>query len=499
MLGYSLTLLFAAIIATAAYSWLWRGHQEFMQRWTHVLVQSIYFRIGLIGGVLLISQIPLLFVTNILNERQAYAETVTSEISRDSGGEQVFSGPYLIVPYSYDATETLATSLDGTITNSTRTVQKHAEAVFLPWELTVNGQIDPIEKQRSIYKTLTYQAMLSIEGQFAPLDFTSFEQPGFNADLGSAYLSFGTTNASTIQGSPTLKIANQDVNTLAPGGKVRSKGMHAATPLNSAAASTDLAFEIEIEFTGGAALGIAPLGMQNHIRLTSAWEHPTFQGLTPTTASLSNQGFDAAWNTTGFARSYPSTFKGDDPALEQSANSSVGVALFDRFGTYGQIDRAIKYALLIMGLTFLVIFALDYSGKRRLHGVQYLVVGAGLAMFYLLLLSLSEIVGFTISFATASAALTITIAAYIGFALRSWWRGGTTLVATAGLYGLMYTLLNLADYALLVGSGLLFTVLLAAMFASRNIGRTTTVTDESQPQGIIDDGNDNDNGAVDKK
>lgn len=463
-------LLFGLLVGGIVLLIIRSQNKELVDNSLRALAGSVYLRIFLMGLLVLLSQIPMLFVDGIIGERQISADRVARDIAQANGESQTLIGPYLVVPYEWETTrrESYEDENGDTKYRDVPAIQV-IEAVFLPQRLEIDGMLDPEMLERSIYRVLTYRGQVSMRGQFSQPDFSRFARQPSRVLWDQAYTSLSLSDMRTLDSGATIKVGGMPLE-LNPGGKLVDNGLHGFAQLPANPTAAQLAFEIELGFRGQGNFNVAPLAMENRLQLSSTWPSPSFTGaVRPTDTRIDENGFTAIWSPSGLARSYPQAFEFDSSTVSATRQFITGVSLFERFGTYGQIDRATKYSLLIVGLTFMLIFVVDQSGNRRMHGLQYLVVGGGMTLFYLLLLSISEVLGFTPAFAIGAGALSVSIAAYIGAAIGSAKRAAVVFVTLVALYAILYSLLNLEDYALLVGSVLLFIVLLAIMFVTRRM------------------------------
>jgi inner membrane protein len=213
-----------------------------------------------------------------------------------------------------------------------------------------------------------------------------------------------------------------------------------------------------------------PFGSETQVQVASNWPHPSFSGaFLPATRNITAQGFDAQWQVLELNRPYPQAWLGtqiSDAALNASA---FGVGLYQAVDIYQRGERATKYALLFIALTFLTFFAWEQLTGTRLHPLQYLLVGLALSMFYLLLIALSEHVSFANAYLIAAASLVLLIGAYIAGALASRSRGIIVAGAMSFIYGLLYVLVLSEDYALLLGAITLFATLATVMLVTRKL------------------------------
>jgi inner membrane protein len=243
--------------------------------------------------------------------------------------------------------------------------------------------------------------------------------------------------------------------------------LHVALPHAPAPGS---AFTIALDLRGSSGLYFAPLGGQTQVTLAANWPHPSFQGgWLPKQHAVDDSGFSAAWSIPYIARGFPSMWKQGDVSDKTLGASHFGVELITPVDPYRMSQRSLKYAALFIGLTFLALWLFEVRTGLRVHTVQYLLVGAGMCMFYLLELSLAEQVGFVIAYVIASGAIVMQLALYSRAVLKAWPRALMMGGLISLLYGLLYVLLRDEDYALLIGSSGLFLALSAVMYLTRGV------------------------------
>ena len=223
-------------------------------------------------------------------------------------------------------------------------------------------------------------------------------------------------------------------------------------------------------------LEVAPVARETRMSMTSDWPHPSFSGaFLPTERSISKGGFTASWRVPHLARSVPQAWSLASAGIDRFRPYQFGVQLYKPVDFYDLVARAAKYAVLFLALAFMAVFVIELVSGRRVHPVQYLFVGLAMIFFYVLLLSLAEQLGFALAYLLASAASGGMLSVYVGRVLESRRHGIVMLAAFGLLYGLLYLILRLEDYALLAGAILGFAALTAVMFATLRVdwsGRT---------------------------
>lgn len=435
--------------------------------------------IGLLAALLMLA---LNRVGGLVQERQARRDAVIQDIARSSGGEQQLAGPILIVPYEKTIREWREND------RGERHLEERTAAgqlTFLPENLQLEGPVRTERRARGIYEARIYHANLRIRAQFAVPARAGVPESDFAAyRFGPAFIALGVTDIRGI-GSPlraTLDGAPLDV---LPGtGTVRlAAGLHTGAASTSEAWArdgvADLQLVLELPLQGSGGLYIVPAGRQTQIDLSSNWPDPSFAGdFLPVQRTVDSKGFTARWATSFFSTNLQEVLSrcGEEASCPEFTNHALGVSFLDPVDQYLKTDRAIKYALLFISLTYAGFFLFDVLKKLPVHAIQYGLVGAALALFYLLLLSLAEHVGFDLAYLLSSLACVGLIAFYVSNVLHSVARGIGFGFALAVLYGCLFGLLAADDYALLMGSLLLFALLTAVMVITRNVNWSQAVT-----------------------
>ncbi len=421
-------------------------------------------RFFIVGLLALIMFIPLAFVDGVTGERQSYFERTVNDVASAWGGDQVLNGPYLVIPETIEITGTEL--VDG---KQTRVV-KREQRVVLPAKLNLEVSVEHQIRSRALYEVPVYTALLKVRGEFPVLD----RQIGIGAieklDLNAARIALGISHTRAIGPVSELKLSDVPFE-FEPGSGQQwlGSGIHAAAEGYDGGQVQP--FEFEIELKGTRSLGLTPVGGASEISMTSSWPHPSFIGqYLPERYDLREDGFSARWSISELARDLPDSWLavGERPAPTAMLAS---VRLFQPVTGYKVVDRAIKYGVLFIALTFLTFVCFELTLGFQFHPVQYGVVGLALVLFYLTLLSLSEHLPFGTAYGLATALLTGMIAWYVKSLSDSTKLMVFTAGVIGGLYGVLYVLLKLETFALLVGTGVLLLGLYGLMFATRSLNR----------------------------
>jgi inner membrane protein len=445
--------------------------------------ESAFVKVIVVGFLMIAMLIPLGMIHSRINERTTRRDEVVSEVSRTWSNRQVAGGFILSVPYTVSSTNDYGKPI---------TIERVAR--FLPETLAIDGRLVPEFRHRSLFEVSVYTAHLTMTGTFRRPDLAALRIDESTARLHDAWLTIGvgdlrgvnqgvsvTWNGMALQTSPALDasgMGSQAMDVKIPGLTTAQAGAGTAAqnsaPQTGAAAPPDIPFEVKIDLKGTQAIDFQPGGRTTTVRLASTWPHPAFAGaFLPDKSRISDAGFDAEWRLSHLGRGYPQAWKDEDmrpQQIEQAATASrFGVTLFSPVDIYHRAERSTKYGALFIFLTFCTFFVVELLQRRRLHPVQYLLVGAALCLFYLLLLSLSEHIGFGFAYLAAAIGTIVVIGMYAGHVLGGLGQGVRMVAGLSLLYGFLYVLLQLEDYALLVGSISLFLILAAVMWATRRV------------------------------
>lgn len=438
---------------------------------------TLRWKIGLIGFVALLLQIPVEMLRGVIAERKAARDGVVADIARASSDAQRIIGPVLYVPWTRRTIEATTTSDDD---GRSRTVRKErvesGRVAFLPATLAIEGTIDLHRKHRGIYTANVYTLAAVLRGSFVlPPGLGVPEAPGV-LEWSRAILVLGIADTRGIRDAVQLDWDGTKP-ALHPGtvdAAGVSSGIHAnlvGLPQPTAAQTHE--FRIELSVLGTERLEIIPVGAMTTVALSSSWPHPSFTGriLPDPGTRVTGQGFSAHWRTSHFATNLAQLDQRcvQTRQCEPFLQHSLAVSFIQPVDIYLTAERSVKYGFLFIGLTFLAFFLFEVLKRLAIHPVQYALVGVALAVFFLLLISLSEHVGFGMAYAIATACCVVLIGYYVAHVLRSARRGALFGCLLAVLYGLLYVLLRAEDHALLMGSLLVFGCVALTMVATRRV------------------------------
>ena len=439
----------------------------------------LLWKIGLVGLVALLLQIPVEMIRGLVAERKQARDSVIADIARSSSEAQKIIGPVILVPWTRRSFETTSIVDEGGRSRTTRKEKlEHGQVAFLPDSLSIEGTIELQEKHRSLYRGHLYTLKAVIRGSFALPPGLGVPSDGDALEWGSAKLVLGIHDSRGIRDNLNLDWDGARLE-LQPGGveaAMLPNGVHAA--LGALAASDSKTarnhdFRVTLSLLGTERLDIVPVGRMTTVSLASAWPHPGFLGriLPDAGTQISKEGFAATWRTSHFATNLAQLYLRCLQARQCDAfqQHTLAVSFVQPVDLYQTVERAVKYGFLFVGLTFAAFFLFEILAQMPIHPVQYALVGLALALFFLLLLALSEHLGFAAAYAMAAGACVSLLGFYVGHMLGSAARGSAFAAALAALYGLLFGLLRSEDHALLLGSLLVFACLAGGMIATRRV------------------------------
>lgn len=419
--------------------------------------RSITVKLIVLAVLIVLLLIPAYLITGLVNEREGRREEVLKDIHGSWSQRQSLVGPLLMVPYRMDSGESRG---------------KVGYACFVPQKLDIGGTLQTETRYRGIFQTTLYTADLKINGSFSPADLARLGVPETAILWSQTTLVMGLSDLRGVKDAVTVTWGDQQLPMEAGGAGDIPVGMHAQVPgemVRSAAGPTD--FSLSLSLKGSQGLSLVPVGKVTTAALRSAWPAPSFRGnFLPDQRQVTDAGFDATWKVLDVNSGIPAAWLADPRGSSALASTNAfGVDLPTMVDNYRNTLRTTKYAVLFIVTLFAVFFFSELFYGRRVHPIQYLLAGCGVVMFYLLLLSLSEHIPFLWAYLTASAAVVLLMA---GYAQGSFHRVGITMTIAGTLsilYAYLYSLLQMEDYGLLIGSIGLFVALAAIMYATRKV------------------------------
>ncbi|KWV93125.1 cell envelope integrity protein CreD [Erythrobacter sp. YT30] len=438
---------------------------------------------GLVGLALII---PLAMVYMLVSDRQHQARIAQNSIEAGWAGSQTIAGPMLVVPY----TTTTQSTEEVNGKTVTRSYQTRRNLFIAAQSQSISTNVDPEKRSRgAIYETIVYDAQMAGEAQFAlPGDL---DKLGIEPDellLDEAFIQLSVSDPKGLQTDARLSVDGEAIE-LNPGLGPDStgSGVHAFFDWTGA---EPIALDFGYSLRGSTNLSFVPRGQATEWSVTSSWPHPSFSGgFLPgdEDKEVSADGFKAKWSISNLALGqslvtigqpdmpsgetyYDDGFGGRMPA--PGSDSIAAIGFMEPVDLYKQVERALKYGFLFIGFTFLAFLMFDVVAGARVASAEYLLTGAGLILFFVMLLAFAELIGFAAAYTVSSGAIIGLLTTYSAAVLKSWKRAGLIGGMLLGLYAVLYVLLNLEAWSLVIGSVMLFAALAGVMYATRNIDWT---------------------------
>lgn len=453
-----------------------------IERFNNWIKSSVMLKLITIFFLILLLMIPSSMLQSLVFERQATRDSAVEEITSKWGSNQTIGGAVITIPY---------TVIEEDDNGKKSTEIKYAH--FLPEQLNITGKLIPEKRYRGIYVVMLYNAQLHLQGFFKKPDVTLLKIPKERFLFSEAFISFGITDMKGIKEAIQLKIngVNTEMNSGIESNDLFTSGV--SCPINLATETIN--FDALINLNGSKEIDFLPFGKTTKVSLESAWGTPSFVGASlPDEREVTEKGFKAVWNELHLNRNYPQQGVGDFIGLKRNVvknlpkdrsdltytdgevvrsvaeeQSSFGVKLLLPVDEYQKTMRSTKYNLMFIVITFIAFFFVEILNRKRLHPIQYLLVGFAICLFYVLLLAISEHLSFNFAYLIGCVSILTLITFYtVGIFKNT----RTTLIFNGILtllYGFFYSLLQLEDYSLLLGSIGLLIILAVVMYLTRNI------------------------------
>jgi len=426
--------------------------------------RKLSFKLITIGILILLLLIPKMMILSLINERSLNAQSAINEVMSKWSDNQIISGPVLTVPYK----EMVYNEKDEEYKEFIHT------ATFLPKVLYIEGEITPEKLYRSIYDVVVYQSELEIKGMFEYPDFESLNILPENIIWERALVQLSISDLRGINEEVKINWSGKDL-TFLPGLQnttIGNSGISVSVP--KIGEDKNCEFDFILGLKGSESILFTPVGEKTEVQISSSWNDPGFTGnFLPNKRDINDSGFTAEWNILHFNRNFPQIWTDQKnnsgiPSTEIHS-SDFGVELVSVANHYQENARSAKYAILIILITFIVFFMYEVFSKQRIHPFQYIMVGSALTLFYLLLLSITEHLGFNLAYLIASVAVLLLVVLYSRtFMPKIKSSAGIGLALTA-CFGFIFVLLQLESFALLAGSIGIFLLLATLMYSTRKI------------------------------
>lgn len=425
--------------------------------------RSASVKVAVIAFLTLVLLIPIAMIKNVVVDRQNNAATAAFDIRSSWGGDQVVTGPILKLPYEIK---------DKTIYGLSYVDEQFV--YLLLGELSINAAVQTETRYRGMHKVPVFGSIVKMTGR---VDFSALERLGMTPDQirwAGAELIVGVNDPMALNKIPLVSVNAEDLRFKAGGNAIDGLVAELTAPvgkvLDGSHLERPLRLDISLSLNGSGSLRFFPLAENAQVTMTANWGSPSFVGRQlPSSREIRDDGFDASWHSTRLGRKLPEAWTSPQDPKFFAAEQAFGARFIETVGLYQVIERSTKYAVLVVGLTFVAYFLMEVVAGLRLHPLQYLLVGLANTLFYLLLLSLAEHLGFAVAYCLSAAASTALIAGYSAAVLTSRPRAFLMVAVLAALYGFLYMTLKAENFALLTGSIGLWVALAVVMYLTRRI------------------------------
>ncbi len=429
--------------------------------------ESVTIKLGFIAVLTLVLLIPSSLVQNLINERASRQSDMMQDVSDKWSASQLIRGPVLAIPYRKHVKY-----LDNAQKEQVKDVVENL--YVLPDNLHIKADLKTEILHRGIYDVVVYNTIVRVWGNFSPADLNALNLSPDQLTPEKTRVAFSISDMKGLKTNPVVNIGGQSpqAEPIFDEHSPFSNGLQAAVNL-SAAKPGNVPFDFSLDLKGSQELSFLPLGKTTDVVVNGNWSSPSFDGrYLPDTRNVSNDGFSAKWKMLYYHRPYPQQWVGEDTLLsdkKNEADASFGVKLRLPVDQYQKTTRTSKYALLIIVLTFISLFLTEVIRKQRIHIFNYLLIGAAMIIYYSLLLSFSEQIGFNLAYLLASVATVGLITVFIGSLLKNWMASVLFGFILSVFYIFIYVIIQLEDFALMIGSIALFIIVSMLMYFSRKI------------------------------
>ncbi|RAW00647.1 cell envelope integrity protein CreD [Pseudochryseolinea flava] len=453
----------------------------FIERFNNWIRESIMIKLFSIGFLIIVLLIPANLIEELIQERHSRADEAVREITSKWSADQRVTGPILVIPYK---------KWKPSLAPGGAPMETIAKAYFLPEELAINAAIDPELRHRGIFDAVVYTSKIELTSTFVKPNFTTLGIRDEDIRWTDAHLVVGINDLRGISDNPSLLIGpiphqaepTSDIGLSADDEDVKQTSESTylvddprkipgiVTKLNwSGPENFQEKMALKISLRGSDRIAFTPTGKTTDVKVSGRWGSPSFDGsFLPKATNITDTAFDASWKILHFNRPFSQQWVQSKKSGEALEGADFGVSLFIPADQYQQTTRTAKYAILMILLTFMSLFLVEITQKVRIHPFQYILIAAALIIYYTLLLSFSEQMGYYIAYIIAS----ISTIALIGFYSKSFLHGKLSVLLSGLLaifYAFIFVIIFEQDYSLLIGSIGLFTIVAMLMYFSRKV------------------------------
>lgn len=439
--------------------------------------ESVLTKLFLIGVLILFLLIPSNWIQNLIQERQSRQNEVKEEIASKWSGSQSIGGPVMVIPYTTFVNQKDAS---GNILSK----EIISNIYVLPEILNITSVVNPEILHRGIFDAVVYNTKIKVDGGFSALELIKSDINPEMIHWDKVKIVFGLSDLKGLKNNPIIKLhevsypVEPDFTSL----KLFANNL-AITPDLSEQKNTKLNFSFDIDLRGSSDLNFLHLGKTTNVKVQGNWKNPSFTGnYLPEERAISDTGFTSEWKIPYFNRPFSQQWVAENTTLmNKDEEACFGVKFILPVDQYQKTMRSAKYAILIILLTFLSLFFTELLNKKKVHLLQYILIGAAMTIYYTLLLSFSEQVGFNLAYLIASLATVTLIGLFIAALLKNKKPAIVFVCILSVFYGFIFIIIQLQDLALLFGSIGLFITVATTMYLSTRIDWTnTSITDTSK-------------------
>jgi inner membrane protein len=431
------------------------------------LKESVTVKLAFIGVLILVLLIPSSMVDGLIIERASRQTEIMDEIAQNWGGSQMVQGPALVIPYKKIVKVTDA--------NGKETMHEISNNVYiLPYNLIIKAELSTEVLHRGIFKAVVYNTSIHISGNFDKLNLAALSISASELMLDKAKLTFGISDLKGLKNNPIITAAGQKLSAQPAlnGSALFKNGLESVVDLTGVA-NGKFDFDYMHDVKGSDDLHFLPLGKTTDVQVTGSWASPSFDGrYLPNTRVVNKNGFKGQWRMLYYNRPYPQQWANDNSLFNDKkteAQAVFGVKLRLPVDEYQKTTRTSKYAILIILLTFVSLFLTEIVCKQSIHAFNYFLIGAAMIVYYTLLLSFSERVGFNIAYLIASVSTITLVSVFISSLLKNKGAAAVFAMILSIFYTFIFVIIQMEDLALLIGSIALFIIIALLMYFSRKI------------------------------
>ncbi|WP_022668075.1 cell envelope integrity protein CreD [Desulfospira joergensenii] len=432
------------------------NNQDIVKKTANYIKRSVTLKLVAVGILILLLLIPAAMIQNLIRERQSRRDSVVQEISQKWGYSQIITGPFITIPF-----KSFFKDSDG------KTQFNLNYLHILPETLDITGEMKPEIRYRSLFEAVLYNINLKFSGNFKLPLASQLNIDSNNILWDKAYLSLGITDLRGIQDKIVISFnkSGYDAN---PGLKTTDlAAAGVSTLIKPLLPNKSNSFSFDLNLNGSEQVGLIPVGESNTVKINSSWPSPSFNGsFLPATREVKKDGFSANWKILHLNRNYPQFWEGSQYKVTQSA---FGVKLILTADIYQKSMRLAKYSIIFLVFTFAAFFFSEIINKQRIHPIQYILIGIAILIFYTLVLSLSEHMHFNYAYILSAASVSLIISGYAKSIIPNSRFALMIMGLLAILYGYLFIILQLEDYALILGSIGLLIILTLVMYITRKI------------------------------